>query len=95
MGRRTATTVHVNQLPILKQDCRCTVCVRPQTCVYQDETDPAFRGRSLLLSWTAPTVNDDYGDFFGDGGTNISVSFCYVRYWSPLRALWHLQMCLG
>lgn len=43
-------------------------------CVgFQDE-DPAFRGRSLEVKWAAPIVDEDYGDFFANGGSTIPVS---------------------
>lgn len=45
----------------------------------QDETDPAFRGRSLRVSWAAPAADDEYGDYFGDGGDDISE---YLVEWS-------------
>lgn len=49
-------------------------------CDCQDEVDPAFRGRSLEIKWAAPTMNEEYGDFFGGGGSSILVGFlCVVR----------------
>ncbi|CAM9431418.1 unnamed protein product, partial [Hapterophycus canaliculatus] len=45
----------------------------------EDETEPAFRGKSLRLSWSAPAVDEEYGDFFGDGGSEISA---YLVEWS-------------
>lgn len=46
---------------------------------FQDGEDAAFRGRSLQLSWMAPAKNEDYGDFFGDGGDGITA---YLVEWS-------------
>lgn len=34
----------------------------------------SFRGRSLQVSWGVPTIDEEYGDFFGSGGQAISVS---------------------
>lgn len=45
----------------------------------QDETEPAFRGRSLRVSWAAPAADDEFGDYFGDGGDEISA---YLVEWS-------------
>lgn len=51
----------------------------PSRIVFQDEEDAAFRGRSLQLSWAAPAIDVEYGDFFGDGGDGITA---YLVEWS-------------
>lgn len=59
-------TTHTQHIPVLG-------------LLSQDENEPAFRGRSLRVSWAAPAADDEYGDYFGDGGDDISA---YLVEWS-------------
>lgn len=74
---RYTTTEARNCAPIALTPLTIFACVHR----FQEE-DPAFRGRSLQVNWTAPIVDEDYGDFFGDGGSTIPVSV-------------HCGMCVG